>query len=383
MPPNSNANANANANPSSDLDPVDVATAARLLEAGEVVAFPTETVYGLGGDAENCEALARIYATKGRPADHPLIVHLAPEADLSYWAHSVPAAAHALIAAFWPGPLTLILKRATHIPAMVSGGQDSLGLRCPSHPVAQALLREFRNGRGGLAGPSANRFGHVSPTSAQHVRDEFGPGIAVLDGGPCEVGIESTIVDLSRGFPALLRPGRIGAPELAHVLGEMPRQPGVDRDAPRASGTLSAHYAPHTPLLLLDERQLHAALAAWASGASGTIDTIGRTSTSGASSAPAASAAPPEPPAAAGPVRRIALIARLSTAGAWSSSPGVQFMAAPEDPERYARELYRMLRELDRSDVVRILVEKLPAAPAWDAVNDRLGRAAAAFTAGV
>lgn len=186
--------------------------AAALLDAGELVAFPTETVYGLGADAQNPEAVARIYAAKGRPANHPVIVHLPPGGDPAFWVESLPAEAQKLIDAFWPGPLTLILKRAAHIPAAVSGGQDSVGLRCPSHPVAQALLTAFsarRHGHGGVAAPSANRFGHVSPTTAQHVREEFGDSVYVLDGGPSDVGIESTILDLSRGFPALLRPGRV------------------------------------------------------------------------------------------------------------------------------------------------------------------------------
>jgi L-threonylcarbamoyladenylate synthase len=216
--------------------------AAALLDAGELVAFPTETVYGLGGDAENPDAVARIYTAKGRPANHPVIVHLAPQGDPNYWVEYLPAHAQRLIDAFWPGPLTLILKRAARISAAVSGGQDSVALRCPSHPVAQALLDAFsalRGGHGGVAAPSANRFGHVSPTTAQHVRDEFGGAIHVLDGGASDVGIESTIVDLSRGFPALLRPGRVTPRDIADVLGEAPRLPdGSDATAPRASGTL-------------------------------------------------------------------------------------------------------------------------------------------------
>ncbi len=228
--------------------------AAARLDAGELVAFPTETVYGLGADAQNPAAVARIYAAKGRPANHPVIVHLAPGSDPGYWVEALPADAKKLIDAFWPGPLTLILKRATHIPDAVSGGQDSVGLRCPSHPVAQALLRAFdarRGGHGGVAAPSANRFGHVSPTTAQHVRDEFGDAVHVLDGGPSDVGIESTILDLSRGFPALLRPGHVSPRQIADVLGVAPRLPdGSDATAPRASGTLKAHYAPRTPLAL-------------------------------------------------------------------------------------------------------------------------------------
>ncbi|SAK81485.1 Sua5/YciO/YrdC/YwlC family protein [Caballeronia arationis] len=325
--------------------------AAALLDAGELVAFPTETVYGLGGDAENPDAIARIYAAKGRPANHPVIVHLAPEGDPAYWVQSLSPDAVKLIDAFWPGPLTLILKRAAHIPAAVSGGQDSVGIRAPSHPVAQQLLSAFsarRSGHGGVAGPSANRFGHVSPTTAQHVRDEFGATVHVLDGGAADVGIESTILDLSRGFPALLRPGHVSPQEIADVLGVAPRlADGSDATAPRASGTLKAHYAPRTPLVLLPFAALEALLASH-----------------GASSA-----------------KKIALVARASSAGEWAKAPGVHFVAAPEDPQTYARDLYGLLRALDRANVERILIEKLPDSIDWIAVNDRLGRAAAAFEA--
>jgi len=245
-----------------DPSPPSIARAAAALRAGRLVAFPTETVYGLGADAENPDAVRAIFAAKGRPADHPLIVHVARNADLRRWAREVPLQAQQLMAAFWPGPLTLILPRADSVPAVVAGGQDSIGVRCPSHPVAQALLAAFKNGQGGIAGPSANRFGHVSPTTAQHVIDEFGssnesPLACVLDGGQSEVGIESTIIDLSRletHGPVLLRPGRISAAQIAEVLGQLPALP--DRAAPRVSGSLDAHYAPRTPLALADTGQL-------------------------------------------------------------------------------------------------------------------------------
>lgn len=324
-----------------------IAHAAAYLEAGGLVAFPTETVYGLGGDAESPDAVARIYAAKGRPATHPVIVHLSPAADPAYWVSELGSDARKLIDAFWPGPLTLILKRAMHIPDAVSGGQDSVGLRCPSHPVAQALLSAFKGGKGGIAGPSANRFGHVSPTTAQHVREEFGSSVEVLDGGPCEVGIESTIIDLSRGFAALLRPGHITPRQIADVLGVAPRLPdGSDATAPRASGTLKAHYAPSTPLALL------------------TLDEIAQAV------------------AAREPGERVAVVARASVSGGLAALPDVHFIAAPEDPQVYARDLYRLLRALDRAAVQCIFVERLPAGPAWDALNDRLGRAAAAFLSG-
>lgn len=333
-----------------ELTAAEIEQAAALLDAGELVAFPTETVYGLGGDAASPQAVARIYAAKGRPANHPVIVHLPPGGDPQYWAAEWPEAAQKLVDAFWPGPLTLIVKRHARIPDAVSGGQDSVGLRCPSHPVAQKLLAAFskrRGGHGGVAAPSANRFGHVSPTTAQHVRDEFGAAVHVLDGGACDVGIESTILDLSRGFPALLRPGHVSPLDIARVLGEAPRLPdGSDATAPRASGTLKAHYAPRTPLALLPFEALEPLLAA--------ARDAGET---------------------------VALVARGSRAGAWASAANVHFVAAPEEPQIYARELYGLLRVLDRANVTRILIEKLPETLEWIAVNDRLGRAAAAFEA--
>lgn len=316
--------------------------AARQLEQGALVAFPTETVYGLGADAENPAAVARIYAAKGRPANHPVIVHVAPGADLAYWAASIPDEARQLIAAFWPGPLTLILKRAAHIPDAVSGGQDSIGLRCPSHPVAQALLRAFRQGKGGVAAPSANKFGHVSPTTARHVRDEFGTGpdsplAAILDGGQSEVGIESTIVDLSRiatHGPVLLRPGHISAAAIARVIGREPRIP--DAAAPRASGTLEAHYAPATPVALVEPAQLARTIAR--------LDAAGR---------------------------RVALI-RHGT----QQQPAAAQQQLPTQPDGYAHDLYAALRAMDAAHADIILVEAPPGDDAWQGVNDRLRRAA-------
>lgn len=328
----------------------DIAAAAQRLAQGGLVAFPTETVYGLGADAENPEAVARIYAAKGRPATHPVIVHVAPQADLRHWASEVPPEAERLIAAFWPGPLTLILKRRPGIGEAVSGGQDSIGIRCPSHPVAQALLAAFAalkpGGQGGVAAPSANTFGHVSPTQAGHVRSEFpnevAAGMPVLDGGAAEVGIESTILDLSRldqgAGPVLLRPGHISAAQLAQVLGVPVRRP--DAAAPRASGTLKAHYAPRTPLALLDE-------AAWAQLTQQGL-----------------------------PPGRSALV----TYGWHADLPGLDCHRVPADPARYAQALYATLRDLDTQGYARIWVQAPPADPAWDAVNDRIGRAAAAFS---
>jgi len=326
----------------------EIAQAAEMLASGGLVAFPTETVYGLGADAENPAAIARIYEAKGRPLDHPVIVHVAPEADLGYWCDDIPEQARQLAEAFWPGPLTLILKRAARIPAAVSGGQDTVGLRCPAHPIAIALLRAFKGGQGGLAAPSANKFGHVSPTTARHVRDEFEAELesglvnGVLDGGQCEVGIESTIVDLSRlatRGPVLLRPGRIGAEAIGAVIGQLPGAP--DAAAPRASGTLDAHYAPSTPVAMLEPERLDGVLNQLLNAE-----------------------------------RRVALIHYSDTAPASAS------VRLPFEPEGYAHALYASLRTMDQVGADLILVEAPPLEPAWLGVNDRLRRAAFA-SAGV
>jgi L-threonylcarbamoyladenylate synthase len=317
----------------------DIDAAARALEAGSLVAFPTETVYGLGADAENPAAVAAIYAAKGRPQDHPVIVHVAPGASLDYWCADIPSEARQLADAFWPGPLTMILKRAPNIPDAVSGGQDTVGIRCPSHPVAIRLLQAFKGGQGGVAAPSANKFGHVSPTTAQHVRDEFGddPRIAaVLDGGQSEVGIESTIVDLSRlatHGPVLLRPGHISAESIAAVIDRMPARP--DAAAPRASGTLESHYAPHTPVAMQDTATLAA-----------TLERLHAAK------------------------RKVALIH-------YSALPATHAeVALPATPAGFAHALYAALRAMDGVGADLILVEAPPQDGAWLGVNDRLRRAA-------
>ena len=323
----------------SALDHAAIAAAARLLEQGQLVALPTETVYGLGADAENPDAVARIYAAKGRPQDHPVIVHLAPDADLAYWATEIPPEAQQLADAFWPGPLTMILKRHPRIPDAVSGGQDTVGLRCPSHPVAIALLQAFKGGKGGVAAPSANKFGNVSPTTARHVHDEFDADAtvaAVLDGGQSQVGIESTIVDLSRlatHGPVLLRPGQIGADAIAAVIDQLPAAP--DAAAPRASGTLESHYAPHTPVAMQESAQLAHTLAELVDAG-----------------------------------RRVALIH-------YSDFPATHAqLRLPASPDGFAHALYAALRTLDTSGAELILVEAPPRNGAWLGVNDRLRRAA-------
>lgn len=326
--------------------------AAERLIRGSLVAFPTETVYGLGANASDADAIAGIYAAKGRPSNHPLIVHLAADANLGYWVRSVPPEAKSLIDAFWPGPLTLILQRRDTIPNEVSGGLKSIGLRCPSHPVAQELLQAFAkltpDGIGGVAAPSANKFGRISPTSAEHVRAEFNDlpldqQPLVLDGGDSHVGIESTILDLSRldlGVgPVILRPGHISSDEIAAVLGVQPAEPDVN--APQVSGTLKAHYAPRTPLQLLTLDKLLNRIAMMAYELPVAV---------------VAFEAPPQPMPAY-----------------------IHWHVCHSQPKDYARDLYATIRSIDNDGYSLILLQKPPQTLDWLAVNDRLGRAAAAF----
>lgn len=302
--------------------------AVALLRAGELVAFPTETVYGLGADASNPEAVSKIFAAKHRPADHPLIVHLADAAQIADWALHVPEEAKVLANAFWPGPMTLILKKQPHVPDAVTGGQDTVGLRIPDHPVAHELLRAFG---GGVAAPSANRFGRISPTTAHDVREELGAAVAlVLEGDGCDVGIESTIIDLSRDEIVILRPGMIGARAIGAVLGHMPRMRMANEKAPRVSGSLSAHYAPRTAMRYATKEEIRNA----------PHDT--------------------------------AVLARASEIPAGRYTMCID---APFDAQGYARELYSNLRALDVSGAREILVEELPQDQDWEAIHDRLGRA--------
>lgn len=327
----------------------DYARAVALLQAGELVAFPTETVYGLGADAANPEALARMFTAKGRPANHPVIVHLAGAAYLERWARDIPPLAWELAEAFWPGPLTLILKRAPQVPFAVTGGQETVGLRVPSHPLALGLLRAYTQaggGRGnmcGVAAPSANRFGRISPTDAAHVREELGDAVAlVLDGGPCPVGIESTIIDLSRADlpPRLLRPGRITPEQIAAVSGVLPEVPGTRAgdSAPRVSGSLSSHYAPQTPLRLVARAQLPEVLRGLKENG-----------------------------------KRFGLLAHGPLAGL--AAPH-SLRLLPGNAEGYARGVYAALRELDQAGNELIVVEAVPPESAWAGVADRLQRAA-------
>ena len=319
-----------------------VAAAAQHLAQGHLLAFATETVYGLGARADDDAAVAAIFAAKGRPADHPLIVHVADWAQAApfvAWPGGAPPASLArLVDAFWPGPVTVIVPRAAGIGAAAAGGQPSIGLRCPAHPVAQALLRDAaRCGVAGVAAPSANRFGRVSPTRAAHVVQEFGSDLWVLDGGDCALGIESTIIDLSRGAPVLLRPGVLSREQLQAALGETLHE--ADAQAPRAPGTLAAHYAPTACLRLWPAAALAAALDAPASW----------------------------PPGLAVYSRR---------AGPMPS--GLRWITMPDDPAAVAHELFAVLRQLDADGALEIWVEHPPAQAAWEGVTDRLRRAASA-----
>ena len=305
----------------------EVREAADILRAGGLVAFPTETVYGLGADASNPAAIRKLYAVKRRPADHPVIVHFASAEAAFLWTRDAPAAAHALAKKFWPGPLTLILKRSDKAKDFVTGGQDAVGVRVPSHPVAQQLLKAFG---GGIAAPSANRFGLVSPTTAAHVREDLGADVdLVLEGGPSEVGIESTIVDLSGERAVLLRPGRISKKDLELVVGAVEEKAVT---ALRHSGGLERHYAPRTPARLVPAYDLDKEIARLK--------------------------------------EKVAVLA--------FSRPDERvdyWIRMPREPQAYAQKLYAALRELDTAGCDEILVEAPPEAPAWAAVSDRLKRA--------
>ena len=342
--------------------------AVKLLQSGELVAFPTETVYGLGADATNLQAVAKIFAAKGRPANHPLIVHLPGTDYLEGWAEDVPDTAQRLARAFWPGPLTLILKRGRNVPYSVTGGQETIGIRVPSHPLALLLLNTYakacadKGSMCGIAAPSANRFGRISPTTAQHVRTELGDQVAlILDGGPCVVGIESTIIDLSRGTlspPRLLRPGRISPDEIAKVIGVFPENALSPQDnrgamrqsdqvgdkspdddiAPRVSGSMAGHYAPLTPLFIILNEQLQIFLRSMHESG-----------------------------------QRCALLTYSHFVEHFLSHA---FCRLPDNPEGYAQGLYAALRRLDEANSDAILVEAVPETSEWMAIADRLRRAA-------
>ncbi len=349
------------------LNTASIAQAADLIAAGGLVGLPTETVYGLAADAANEAAVAKIFTAKGRPSEHPLIVHVADAASVSRFASEIPEFAQKMMDAFWPGPLTLILPRHPEIAAAAAGGQTSVGLRCPSHPVALALLQACAaRGIHGLAAPSANLFGRVSPTTAAHVQGEFGDELLILNGGACSVGIESTIVDCSRGVPVLLRPGVLTAAQIefacrqnltsnslskeellrhqirrleadSALLEAAPRE--ILPEAPRASGMLESHYAPKAKLRLMDAKALQTAL-----------DILGTDA------------------------KHIAVYSRQQMQ---SASTNILLRRMPEDDTLAAQQLFATLRELDQPDIKLIWVETPPEDAVWDGVRDRVTRAAA------
>ncbi|MGR9044005.1 MAG: L-threonylcarbamoyladenylate synthase [Gammaproteobacteria bacterium] len=320
-------------------DDAAIAQAVSLLRQGRLVAFPTETVYGLGADASNPDAVQRIFSAKGRPADHPLIVHIPDVESLNKWARVVPESARRLADRFWPGPLTLILKKNPKVPSVVTGGQDTVGLRIPDNPVALRLLRAFG---GGIAAPSANRFERISPTRAQHVAEELGGQVdMILDGGPCQVGVESTIVDLSGAKPVLLRPGQITRTQIERVLetelAVLTRTGQADSLGTRAPGMMKVHYAPVTPAQLCGGEQLSEIVRALSA--------------------------------------RGQRIGVLTYRQQIKEAPDVRVIPMPQQAEDYARAMYAALREMDGMHLDRILVEQPPETELWRAVNDRLSKA--------
>lgn len=315
----------------------EIREAAKLLAAGKVVAFPTETVYGLGADASNPEAVRRIFEIKGRPADHPVIVHLSHPDQLSEWAAEIPDEAYQLAERFWPGPLTIILNRNKRVPDEVTGGQDTVGLRIPAHPVALALLRKFG---GGVAAPSANRFGRISPTTAQHVLEDLGEELEmIVDAGPCLIGLESAIVNLSGPEPMLLRPGSLTVRELEAVLDGKRITLPEKKVVLRAPGMLSSHYAPRTPFTVIEAVALPETL----------IKLLTRGET-------------------------VAVMTVTATAISWPK--GVTLRLMPPSPSDYACEMYSVMRKLDNGAVDRIVAVAPPDSIEWSAVRDRLTRAA-------
>ena len=332
------------------VDPAAIDRAVDVLARGGLVAVATETVYGLAADANSPAAVQAIFAAKGRPSDHPVIVHVADATAIDVWSSTVPSNARKLAQGFWPGPLTLVLPRGARAHAGLTGGQDTVGLRSPAHPWARALLAAWCKRRGdaaaGLAAPSANSFGRISPTTAAHVRADLGEKPAgrvdlILDGGACPVGIESTIVDLSRSGPVrLLRPGTIKRAQLEAVLGEPVED--ADADAPRTPGRLAQHYAPLTPLELVDATVLGARVNALR----GT---------------------------------RIAVLAPAMALLDWTGNVVLRLIAPPQADE-YERRLYALLHQLDAAGVQRILVARPPQGPQWEAVLDRLQRAQSSAT---
>ncbi|HUN24712.1 MAG TPA: L-threonylcarbamoyladenylate synthase [Steroidobacteraceae bacterium] len=313
---------------------VEIDAAVQALRDGDLVAFPTETVYGLGANAQNPAAVRKIFEVKGRPASHPVIVHLDSPRFLHRWVQEVPETALRLAERFWPGPLTIVMARAAHVHDVVTGGQPTIAVRVPSHPMAQQLLTAFG---GGIAAPSANRYGRLSPTRAEHVRDELGEAVRmILDGGECQIGLESTIVSCEGSNVRLLRPGAVTASQLRATVGDV--LIGADAESPRVPGSSPAHYAPLTPMEIVPAGEIDAR-----------ADTL---SLDG---------------------RRIAVLAQRLPLKAHKY---VTWINAGRRPEQYAQDLYANLRTLDKAGCQQILVQDVPHDERWDAVRDRLLRAA-------
>ena len=308
-----------------------------VLNRGGLVAIPTETVYGLAADATNEKAIAAVFHAKGRPVDHPLLVHIAHGSDIFEWVRHCPEGAHRLIDHFWPGPLTLILPKQPAVLDIITASEDTVGLRCPDQPTTQDLLKKFGKG---LVAPSANRFGKISPTTADHVKAELGDCVDfILDGGPCTVGIESTIIDYSKGYPILVRPGHIQPADIEAVCDEAVRLP--DHTAmPKAPGTLAAHYAPSTPLTILSASEILQSVS------EGRLQTPAAIMT-----------------------QKISLCLQ-------SKNQDITWIKMPQNTAAYAQQLYDTLRQLDNGQFCRIYVESLPKTARWQAIDDRLSRAA-------
>jgi L-threonylcarbamoyladenylate synthase len=313
---------------------VEIETAVQALRDGELVAFPTETVYGLGANAQNPAAVRKIFEAKGRPTTHPVIVHLDSPRFLHRWVREVPETATKLAERFWPGPLTMVMPRAPNVHDIVTGGQDTVAIRVPSHPMAQQLLTAFG---GGIAAPSANRYGKLSPTRAEHVREELGDSVKViLDGGECQIGLESTIVSFEGQAVRLLRPGGVTAAQIKQVVGEL--LIGADLESPRVPGGTPSHYAPTTPMAIVPSGEIDAHAAALSEGG-----------------------------------RRVAVLAQRLPL---KSHKYVTWINANRRPEQYGHDLYANLRTLDKAGCAQILVQDVPEGEAWDAIRDRLRRAA-------
>ena len=327
----------------SGSNPSHVQQAADALCAGELLGLPTETVYGLAADASNENAVAKIFKAKGRPSNHPLIVHVASADQVNKFASEVPAFAQSLMNQFWPGPLTLILPRNEGMAAAAAGGQNSVGLRCPSHPVALQVLKACASkGVWGVAAPSANLFGRVSPTSAAHVRSEFGEELLILDGGECDVGIESSIVDCTRGVPVLLRPGQISRTQIEQACGlKLANPDALIADAPRASGTLESHYAPTAKVRLMSQVDWQKALEAL------------------------------------GPHTQNLALWSVQKPSQDLMGAGLFWRAMPVDATQAAHDVFGVLRNFDARGVRTIWIETPPDTPDWEGVRDRLQRAAA------